>query len=218
MSDFHETKKTSLRASIAAAAGVDASAVTVTVAAGSVLITATIAVPAVILLPDLLRGGRWRQHLNVWNVLALGIGLGVYLLPFVLANMTRGDYSSTGLDLVLRENIERYVNPFDHKEPFYVYFYYVPFLFFPWTALGYVLLCQPPLPLHVFLFHSHTVFSGFIINPSFIQARAICRPRTDSVALSLPHSIPHGEACLYDINRLGTHLRASIVFGAKRRA
>ena len=46
VSDFHETKKTSLRASIAAAAGVDASAVTVTVAAGSVLITATIAVPA----------------------------------------------------------------------------------------------------------------------------------------------------------------------------
>ena len=46
VSDFDETKKTSLRNSIAAAASVDASAVTVAVAAASVLITATIAVPA----------------------------------------------------------------------------------------------------------------------------------------------------------------------------
>ena len=43
--DFDETKKTSLRNSIAVAASVDASAVTVAVAAASVL-TATIAVPA----------------------------------------------------------------------------------------------------------------------------------------------------------------------------
>ena len=46
VSDFDETKKTSLRNSIAVAASVDASAVTVAVAAASVLITATIAVPA----------------------------------------------------------------------------------------------------------------------------------------------------------------------------
>ena len=46
VSDFDEAKKTSLRTSIAVAGSVDASAVTVTVAAASVLITATIAVPA----------------------------------------------------------------------------------------------------------------------------------------------------------------------------
>jgi len=46
VSDFDETRKTSLRALIAAAGSVDASAVTVTVAAASVLITASIAVPA----------------------------------------------------------------------------------------------------------------------------------------------------------------------------
>ena len=46
VSDFDETEKTSLRTSIAAAGSVDASAVTVTVAAASVLITASIAVPA----------------------------------------------------------------------------------------------------------------------------------------------------------------------------
>jgi hypothetical protein len=46
VNDFDETKKTSLRTSIAKVGRVDASAVTVTVAAASVLITATIAVPA----------------------------------------------------------------------------------------------------------------------------------------------------------------------------
>ena len=46
MSDFDDAKKTSLESSIAAVAGVDASAVTVAITPGSVLITATIAVPA----------------------------------------------------------------------------------------------------------------------------------------------------------------------------
>ena len=46
VSDFDETKEASLRSSIAAVAGVDVSAVTIAITAGSVLITATIAVPA----------------------------------------------------------------------------------------------------------------------------------------------------------------------------
>ena len=46
VSDFDDAKRTSLESSIAAVAGVDASAVTVAITAGSVLITATIAVPA----------------------------------------------------------------------------------------------------------------------------------------------------------------------------
>ena len=44
--DFDDAKRDSLKSSIAAVAGVDASAVTVAITAGSVLITATIAVPA----------------------------------------------------------------------------------------------------------------------------------------------------------------------------
>ena len=44
--DFDDAKKTLLESSIAAVAGVDASAVTVAITGGSVLITATIAVPA----------------------------------------------------------------------------------------------------------------------------------------------------------------------------
>ena len=46
VNDFDDTKRTSLKSSIAAVAGVDASAVTVAINPGSVIITATIAVPA----------------------------------------------------------------------------------------------------------------------------------------------------------------------------
>ena len=46
VNDFDDAKKTLLESSIAAVAGVDASAVTVAITPGSVLITATIAVPA----------------------------------------------------------------------------------------------------------------------------------------------------------------------------
>ena len=46
VNDFDDTKRTSLESSIAAVAGVDASDVTVAITGASVLITATIAVPA----------------------------------------------------------------------------------------------------------------------------------------------------------------------------
>ena len=37
--------------------------------------------------------------------------------------------------MVFRENIQRYVQPFDHKEPFYIYFTYLPRLFMPWAPM-----------------------------------------------------------------------------------
>lgn len=96
---------------------------------------ATIAVPMVIILPDILREKRWKSYLSVSNFLALGIGLAIYFLPFIYSDNTNADYPSTGLRLAIKENVVRYFNAYDHKEPFWVYFYYVPRLFFPWTIL-----------------------------------------------------------------------------------
>jgi 4-amino-4-deoxy-L-arabinose transferase-like glycosyltransferase len=92
-------------------------------------------VPVLAILPDLLRQYRWKTHLNLRNVLALLFGFAFYLIPFVIANSTSSGYHSSGLYLVFRENILRYFQPFDHKEPFYVYFLYVPSLLLPWTPL-----------------------------------------------------------------------------------
>jgi len=92
-------------------------------------------VPVLAILPDLLRQNRWKTHLNLGHVLALVVGGTLYLIPFIIANAAPSGYHTSGLYLVFRENILRYFQPFDHKEPFYVYFLYVPTLLLPWTPL-----------------------------------------------------------------------------------
>ncbi|MCK9295422.1 MAG: glycosyltransferase family 39 protein [Desulfobulbaceae bacterium] len=92
-------------------------------------------VPVLAILPDLLLRNRWKTHFNFRHIVALLAGGVIYLLPFVIANSTSGGYQSSGLYLVFRENILRYFQPFDHKEPFFVYFFYVPSLLLPWTPL-----------------------------------------------------------------------------------
>lgn len=92
---------------------------------------AAIAVPILVVLPDLMREKRWKAYLSVSHFLAMVAGLLLYLGPLIYAEMTRSGYQSSGLGLAFKENIVRYFQPFDHKEPFYVYFHYMPQLFFP---------------------------------------------------------------------------------------
>jgi len=96
---------------------------------------AAIAVPILVVLPDLIREKRWKSYLSVSHFLALAVGLSLYLGPLVYSEVTKSGYRSSGLGLAFRENIVRYFKPFDHKEPFYVYFRYLPQLFFPWVPL-----------------------------------------------------------------------------------
>jgi len=96
---------------------------------------AAIAVPILVVFPDLIREKRWKAYLSVSHFLAMVAGLSLYLGPLIYAEMTRSGYQSSGLGLAFKENIVRYFQPFDHKEPFYVYFHYMPQLFFPWIPL-----------------------------------------------------------------------------------
>lgn len=90
-----------------------------------------IAVPVLVVLPDLIREKRWRSYLSFSHFQALVAGLVLYLVPLIYSEMTKSGYNSSGLGLAFRENIVRYFKPFEHKEPFYVYFRYLPQLFFP---------------------------------------------------------------------------------------
>ncbi len=96
-----------------------------------------VAVPVIVVLPDLIRGNRWKSYLSVSHFLALAVGLGVYLAPMIYAGQTAAaaGYGDSGIQLAIRENIIRYFQPFDHKEKFYVYFGYLPELLVPWTPL-----------------------------------------------------------------------------------
>ena len=94
-----------------------------------------IVVPILVVLPDLMRQKRWKSYLSVSHFLALVAGFLLYFGPLVYSEVTKSGYQSSGLGLAFRENIVRYFRPFDHKEPFYVYFRYLPQLFFPWIPL-----------------------------------------------------------------------------------
>jgi hypothetical protein len=77
----------------------------------------------------------FRVHLNWKFFLALFLGgLCLYAVPFVLEALTSEHYGASGIVLVFRENLMRVFNPWDHnKDPFYVYFLYLPRLMIPWT-------------------------------------------------------------------------------------
>ncbi|MBO4631959.1 MAG: glycosyltransferase family 39 protein [Lentisphaeria bacterium] len=91
-----------------------------------------IAVPVLAVLADLALSRGWKKHLN-WKICAAGIiSVGVYLTPFLVAAL-KEDYSDNGLALVFQENIQRFFNSLDHKQPWYAYFIHLPQLFLPWT-------------------------------------------------------------------------------------
>ena len=92
-------------------------------------------VPCLAVIPDIIRERRWRALVSLPHFLALGVGVSIYLIPFIYAVMTNGQYHANGLALVLKENVYRYFKPFDHKTPFYLYVYYLPVLLTPWVPL-----------------------------------------------------------------------------------
>ncbi len=92
-------------------------------------------VPLAVIFPDILMNKGWKRHLCPSNLFAFMAGLLVYLFPFIYAALTANGYSENGLAMVFQENIQRFFRPFDHREPVYVYLYYLPVLFLPWTPL-----------------------------------------------------------------------------------
>ncbi len=75
---------------------------------------------------------------NLWlfnrqSLLAIPLGLLIYLLPFLLSYaVTR---SPEGLEMVYRENVRRYVDPIDHRGPIYLYAGSIFLLMAPWSLL-----------------------------------------------------------------------------------
>jgi len=95
-----------------------------------------VAVPVIVVLPDMVAERRWRLLLRPGHVLAFGIGLLVYLAPFAYASFSQpSSYESSGLGLAFQENVLRYFRPFDHKGPVYLYVYQLPVLMLPWTPV-----------------------------------------------------------------------------------
>lgn len=91
-------------------------------------------VPALMVMVDLTLSRSWRQHITVKLFLAFIPALLVYLTPFALSTyFSEQGYTQSGLMQVFRENILRFVEPFDHKGPWYTYLVFLPVYLIPWT-------------------------------------------------------------------------------------
>jgi 4-amino-4-deoxy-L-arabinose transferase-like glycosyltransferase len=81
---------------------------------------------------------RWLIERNRWlfnrrSIPAIAIGAAIYLAPYVASAIAYG--SAEGLHMVIRENIERFFRPFDHRGPVYLYVYVILALAAPWSLL-----------------------------------------------------------------------------------
>ena len=81
---------------------------------------------------------RWLIERNRWlfnwrSLVAIPLGLAIYVAPFRISRATMG--SSAGLDMVFRENVVRFFEPFDHRGPIYLYVYVIFALMAPWALI-----------------------------------------------------------------------------------
>jgi 4-amino-4-deoxy-L-arabinose transferase-like glycosyltransferase len=77
-----------------------------------------------------LESNRWL--FNCWTIAAVPIAVGVYLLPFLLAAFRTGDW--VGLEMVWRENVQRFVAPHNHTGPVWLYLGAIFLLAAPWAV------------------------------------------------------------------------------------
>ena len=93
-------------------------------------------IPVLVVMPDILRQKRWRWLFWPSHLIALTIGIVVYITPFLFAALSKPEtYQENGLVFVFQENIKRFFQPFDHTGPVYLYLYAVPLLILPWIPI-----------------------------------------------------------------------------------
>lgn len=74
---------------------------------------------------------RFRWIISWQGMVGVIIGLVIFTTLLLLPVIVTGSWSS--VELMWRENVQRFFRPFDHIEPFYAYFKHLPVFFLPWT-------------------------------------------------------------------------------------
>ena len=112
--------------------------------APAVAVTAVAAVSCVGMIRDIRQKGfggapgKATDHfdwiLSARGVLAAVCGLAAFALLLFLPVIMTGSWEA--VELMWRENVVRFLEPFDHVEPFYIYFKHTPVFLLPWTLLA----------------------------------------------------------------------------------
>jgi 4-amino-4-deoxy-L-arabinose transferase-like glycosyltransferase len=79
----------------------------------------------------LIERNRW--FFNFYTIAGVAVGIVVYGAPFEISSRLMG--SEKGLQMVFRENVVRFFEPFDHRGPVYLYVYVIFALMAPWSML-----------------------------------------------------------------------------------
>lgn len=74
---------------------------------------------------------KFRWIVSLQGLAGIITGIIIFLFLLLLPVLSTGSWTS--VELMWKENVQRFFRPFDHIEPFYVYFKYVPIFFAPWT-------------------------------------------------------------------------------------
>lgn len=91
-------------------------------------------VALIAIFPDVILQNNWRKHLNVNLFLAVIPAIILYVLPFwASTHFGNETYEQDGLYTVYRENIMRYLHPFDHRGSIFTYLIYLPIYLLPWA-------------------------------------------------------------------------------------
>lgn len=91
-------------------------------------------IPLIAVCVDMLIQKSFKQHLRPSLFLAVIPAIIIYLIPFLASAYVGGEsFQANGLYLVYQENILRFFKPFDHQDPIYVYFFYLPLYLLPWS-------------------------------------------------------------------------------------
>lgn len=79
----------------------------------------------------------WRDGWRRLLLLRPFTGAALCFLPFLLwCAIVYNQYGRDPLDVILlRHNVERFVDAFDHQKPWYYYFYTLPIVMLPWSLL-----------------------------------------------------------------------------------
>jgi len=75
---------------------------------------------------------RNRWFFNWYTPPAVALALIFYCLPFEISQARMN--SNAGLNMVMRENVVRFLRPFDHRGPIYLYSYVIFALMAPWSV------------------------------------------------------------------------------------
>ncbi len=124
-----------LRAVATRPTGRRAAAAALILAAGSLAKGPAAAVLAVLATAAELRAAAPWRALGARRLLLAAVpGALLFLAPHLAVQTTAtGPQATNALWTVFRENVVRYVAPFDHRAPFYIYFWLLPLFLLPWT-------------------------------------------------------------------------------------